>query len=69
MTETSSHAKNRGKKMTPAEKKAAKAAAARRARRQWYLFATALFLIVLIALVLISIYTEGEIPIRGNPNL
>lgn len=68
MSNTNSHAKNRGKKLTATEKRDAKIAATRKARRQWYLIAGALLAVVVLAIVLIAFFTEGEIPVRTNTN-
>lgn len=61
MSTTDSHAKNRGKKMTAADKKQAQLAANRKARLQWYAVAAVLALAVLITIILITIYTDGEL--------
>lgn len=69
MTAPDSHAKNRAKRMTAAEKREARLAANRKARLQWYLVAGIVVVAIIVAIILISIYTEGEIPTTVNPNL
>ena len=61
MSTTDSHAKNRGKKLTAAEKKEAQMAANRKAQLQWYAVAALLAIAVVVVIVLITIYTDGEI--------
>jgi len=62
MSSTDSHAKNRGKKMTAAEKKAAEYAAYRKARLQWYLVGGVIAVAVVVAIVLLIIYTDSSLP-------
>lgn len=69
MTSTNSHAKKRAKRMTAAEKREARLAAQRKARRQWYIVGALVIIAIVAAIVLISIFTEGEIPTTVNPNL
>lgn len=61
MSTTDSHAKKRGTKMSAAEKKEAEFAAYRKARLQWYLLGGVIAVAVVVAIVLISIYTEGDL--------
>ena len=66
MSTTDSHAKNRGTKMSAAEKKDAEFAAYRKARLQWYLLGGAIALAVVITIVLISLYTDGSLGQGGS---
>jgi len=66
MSTTESHAKNRGTKMTAADRKAAQMAANRKAQLQWWILGGGLTAAVIGAIVLISIFTEGELPIYGG---
>lgn len=68
MSVTDSHAKKRAKKLTAAEKREAQLEANRKARRQWYLLAAALVIITIAAIVLVTMFTEGEIPSVGAPH-
>lgn len=68
MSITESHAKKRATKMTAAEKKEAQMAANRKAQLQWYAVGAVLVAAIIIAIVLITIYTEGEIPYTGGPS-
>ena len=61
MSTTESHAKNRGKKMSAADKKEAQMAANRKAQLQWYAVAAVLTIAVVVAIVLITIYTDGDV--------
>lgn len=69
MTAPDSHAKNRAKRMTAAEKREAKLAANRKARLQWYMVGGLVVLAIIVAIILIAIFTDGEIPSTVNPNL
>lgn len=66
MTSTKSHAKKRASRQTAVEKRAATAAANRKAQLQWYAIGIGLAVTVAAIIVLISIYTEGELPIYGH---
>ena len=61
MSTTDSHAKNRGRKMSATEKKEAELAAYRKARLQWYVLGGLIALVVVVAIILISIYTDGSL--------
>jgi len=63
MSTADSHAKKRATKLTAAEKKEAQMAANRKAQLQWYIVGAVLTLIVVGAIVLIAVFTEGELPI------
>jgi len=65
---TDSHAKKRGTKLTAAEKKQARLDANRKAQLQWYIVAGVLVLAVVAAIVLVTVFTDGEIFIFDNPN-
>lgn len=67
MSNTNSHAKNRSKRLTASEKRVAQQEAARKARLQWYLIGAAVIVVVVVAIVLIAMFTEGEIPTTGVP--
>lgn len=54
--------KSKSTKLSPKEKKAVAAAAARRARMQWWILGGGLAAAVILTIVLISVFTEGEIP-------
>ena len=62
MSTTDSHAKKRGTKMTAADKKAAQMAANRRAQLQWYAFGAVLVIAIVLAIVLVTVFTDGQIP-------
>ena len=67
MAETKTNkAKARSAKLTPKERKMAQAAAARKARLQWWLLGGGLAIAVLVAIVLISVYTEGSLPTQHS---
>ncbi len=66
MSTTESHAKNRGTKMTATEKKEAQMVANRRAQLQWYALGALLVIVIVVAVILITAYTEGEIFILGG---
>ena len=66
MSTTDSHAKNRGTKMTATEKRDAQIAANRKAQLQWYGVAAAVVIAVVAAIVIISLVTEGELPVYGG---
>ena len=63
MSSTESHAKKRGTKMTASERKAAQMAANRKARMQWYAVGAALFVAVAVVIILVTVLTEGELPV------
>ncbi len=65
MSTTESHAKKRASKMTAAEKKEAQMVANRKAQLQWYLLGALLVIAIVVAIVLITIYTDGEIGGHG----
>jgi predicted nucleic acid-binding Zn ribbon protein len=68
MSTTESHAKKRGTKMNATEKKEAQMVANRRARMQWYALGAFLVVAVVLTLVIVTIYTEGEIfSLGGGP--
>lgn len=67
MSETATSSKKRVR-LTHKEKKAAAAEAARKARMQWYVIGAILVIAIVAAIVLISIFTEGSIPIQTAPN-
>ena len=56
-----SHKKARAVKMTAQEKKAAQMAANRKARLQWYILAAVVTAIVIGAIIVVLILTDGEI--------
>jgi type VI protein secretion system component VasF len=63
MTETQTNkGKARGRKLSHKERKAAQAAAARRARLQWWIIGAVLAIAVIVTIILISVYTEGSLP-------
>jgi len=62
MSETNTHAKKRRDKLSADEKREAVNAANRKAQMQWYLIGGLLFVAVVGAIVLISIFTEGSLP-------
>ena len=66
MSITESHAKNRGAKLTATEKRDAVMSANRKAQMQWYALGAALVVAVVAAIVLISMFTEGELPLYGG---
>lgn len=66
MSTTESHAKKRATKMTAAEKKEAQMVANRKAQLQWYAVGAVVVAAIVIAIVLITLYTEGEIPYTGG---
>ena len=66
MSTTDSHAKKRATKMTATEKKEAQMAANRKAQLQWYFVGAALVAAIVIAIVLVTVYTDGEIPYSGG---
>jgi hypothetical protein len=57
---TSSKSKSAGTKMTAKEKRHAQLVANRRAQLQWYLLGGFFAAAVLVTIVLVSIYTEGN---------
>lgn len=65
MSSTESHAKKRSAKLTAAEKKQAQMDANRKAQMQWWIVSGLLVVCVVVAIVLISIFTEGSLPIQG----
>jgi|GEM_PF-886184 len=65
MTDTQSHAKKRASKLTAAEKKDAQIAANRKAQLQWWILGGGLTAAFIGAIVLISVFTEGELPSYG----
>lgn len=66
MSTTESHAKNRGTKMNATEKKQAQMVANRRAQLQWYALGALLVIAIVIAVVLVTVYTNGEIGGHGG---
>ena len=68
MSTTDSHAKKRGAKMTAADKKAAQMAANRKARLQWYAVAAVLVIVIIATIVLVTVFTEGELFSTGGVN-
>ena len=66
MSITESHAKNRGAKLTADQKRDGIIVANRKAQMQWNALAGALTIAVVGAIVLISIFTEGELPLFGG---
>ena len=67
MSETQTNrAKTRSSKMTHKERKAAQAAAARKARLQWWILGGGLAIAVVLTIVLISLYTEGSLPTQHS---
>lgn len=52
-------------RQTHKEKKAAAAKAARKAQIQWYAIGAALVVAVAATIVIISVFTEGELPTYG----
>ncbi len=67
MAETQTNKKARSAKMTHKERKAAQAAAARKAQLQWWAIGGTLAVITVLAIVLISVYTEGSLPVQTDP--
>ena len=66
MSTTESHAKNRGSKMSNEDRKAAQMVANRKAQLQWWILSGALAAVVIGAIVIISLTTEGELPVYGG---
>lgn len=66
MSITESHAKKRSAKLTASEKKHAQMIANRKAQLQWWILGGGLATAVIGAIVLISIFTDGEIPTNGH---
>ena len=65
MSNTDSHAKKRAPKMSADDRKQAQMAANRKAQLQWYALGAAITIAVVVAIVLISIYTEGSLGGHG----
>ena len=65
MSNTESHAKKRAPKMSADDRKQAQMAANRKAQLQWYVLGGVLTVAVIVAIVLISIYTEGSLGGHG----
>ena len=53
-------------KLSPKDKRIATAAANRKAQLQWWLLGGSVMTVAIVAIVLISIFTEGEIPTGGH---
>ena len=66
MTTTETHAKKRATKMSATEKKHAQMVANRKAQIQWWILGGGLATATIVAIVLISMFTEGEIPTNGH---
>ena len=61
--------KTKSNKLTHKEKKAAQAAAARKAQLQWWVLGVGLVIATIVAIVLISVMTEGSLPTQGHSGL